>query len=582
MMKTIPLVVANIKEFIRNKKSIIILIVFPLVLICLIFLSFNTDGMNIIPVGIISNSYEVNLAEFNDAFSSFMDITYYGNLDSCLSELKQYRQYTCIDIQLHSAVQLDVYFDNTREYVIWEIIGRIKDTVDYIQKEKSKEMASDFLDKFNTNMEKLSDFKVNLINVNQELGTYKTKIGVTQDSLADARQDLVSTLTSMDNDIGGARSAKWNAENNKDNFYNSARTKLDLITNYANSITNVSGYSATNLYYLRNQISYLSSSLESYNTQADNYLDTIDNRLSEYQQASDMGRDYADEIQDGVEDLEDTKDELYNYQLRVNEVNNEINQVEDEFNDIRGLNPDLLVNPVIISNIPVYVPSLKKSNPFESPNSSENAIDDAIKGLNLISLQTLFPTVLFLISLFLSLLVSSFICLRQINSTANTRLKLVKNIFFPSFISTFLSAHIIMFIPLLLVLLLGQSLFQLSIFSNLGFIIMLMFLLTSIYIFFGMAFAYLIKKQSITLLVITFILVFLIFFSGFLLPIERMSPWANAIAKYFPGNLVLNAFNKVVFYSQSFSVVNIEIQNLIVWFIVFAGIALLIKKLKKL
>ena len=97
----------------------------------------------------------------------------------------------------------------------------------------------------------------------------------------------------------------------------------------------------------------------------------------------------------------------------------------------------------------------------------------------------------------------------------------------------------------------------------------------------GISIAYLVKKESITLLITTFILVFLLFISGFLLPIERMSAIPAAIAKFFPGKLALNAFNMVVFYDQGLSVVVSTISLLCVWFFFLVITAVVIKKVRK-
>ena len=56
MFKTIQLIKANLKRFIRDWKAISLLIVFPLILIGVVFVSFNPSGLRKVPVGIISVS----------------------------------------------------------------------------------------------------------------------------------------------------------------------------------------------------------------------------------------------------------------------------------------------------------------------------------------------------------------------------------------------------------------------------------------------------------------------------------------------------------------------------------------------
>jgi len=138
-----------------------------------------------------------------------------------------------------------------------------------------------------------------------------------------------------------------------------------------------------------------------------------------------------------------------------------------------------------------------------------------------------------------------------------------------------------MITPLICVALLGNFLFQLPFLNNLGILIILLFLLTSVFILMGMSLAYLIKKESMTLLVTTFLLVFFIFFSGFLLPIERMSVFASFFARFFPSKVALSIFNKTVFYNISAQLLLTEITILVNWLICLFFVVVFIKKIRR-
>ena len=74
-----------------------------------------------------------------------------------------------------------------------------------------------------------------------------------------------------------------------------------------------------------------------------------------------------------------------------------------------------------------------------------------------------------------------------------------------------------------------------------------------------MGLSYLIKKKSLTLIVSVFLLIFLLFFSGFILPIERMGRIPAKIASNFPGNIASDALNKAIFYDQPLNPLNLAI-----------------------
>src|SRR3989338_10391501 len=138
MIKTIPLLIASFKGFIRNWKSVLLLIVVPLILISTIFATFNPLGIQKTPVGLVLQNESMQLDDINDYVSSFLIITEYKDLDDCFKELKQYKQYVCFVISNEYAIVLDVHFDNTRTPIIWEILAQIKGAIDYLQKQKSK------------------------------------------------------------------------------------------------------------------------------------------------------------------------------------------------------------------------------------------------------------------------------------------------------------------------------------------------------------------------------------------------------------------------------------------------------------
>ena len=99
-------------------------------------------------------------------------------------------------------------------------------------------------------------------------------------------------------------------------------------------------------------------------------------------------------------------------------------------------------------------------------------------------------------------------------------------------------------------------------------------MLASIFILMGILLSYLIRNESITLLITTFVLIFFLYFSGFLQPIERMSYLSSIFATYTPINMALFAFNKVIFYQQGFFNIIFEMFVLFQWafFIAISGI----------
>jgi len=555
--KIFPLINSSLKGFIRNRRAVFLLVIFPLILISVVFFSFNPDGLRKVPIGIVSVNNDFDVSELKRVLSSFSSTSDYNTIEDCIKDLKKYNQYTCIEILKQNSYIFNVYFDNTQESIIWEIIQRIKTNVDLLQKERTKEMASDFLEKFSLTMNKLDIFKVNLKQTNSELDSYIYEIDGSIEKLKTSKKDISDTINEMDQDIYEMKTLKSNYEAQKNNYYSSIMFKLDEIEALVGS-SETAG--------LRNEIN-------SYNSFAGNYFNEMDSRISKYEIASEKGKNYISEIDSTITKMENTKKDLYLYKSKLDKTENEITNIQNYFKGVGELDPETMVNPIVIYNKPVYIPEVEAE--IKNLNGEK-----AERGFNMISLQTIYPNILFLIVLFLSLLISSFVCLSEINSPANQRIKLIKGISIPEIISIYTTSLIIIALPIFCVLLFGNILFVINIFKNFVFVSIILFLISSIFIIFEISLAYLIKKKSITLLITTFILVFLIFFSGFLLPIERMSKIAGYIASIFPMKVALSAFNKIVFYNEwNSSITNIVILG--IWFAILIPVSLIIKKIKQ-
>jgi hypothetical protein len=570
MNKTFPLISAILKSFVRNKTSIFLLVVSPLLLIGVIFMSFNADGLQKIPVGIISTSTEFNINDLENSYFSYLKMTRFDNLDLCMLELKKYNQYACIKVTESNTITLDLYYDNTQEPVIWEIIERIKSTVDLIQKQKSEELASDFLGKFHVTSGKVSTFQEGLSEVGQDIGHYIIDIDNEAKYIASARTDFISQLDLMASDIEDAKLAKSDLKEAKDRYYEQSISALNFLDDSmwdANS--NVSPQLVQSSNNLRSQIN-------GYNSVSESRFSTLDYKISSYEAAESRSRGYVYNMGQGLLQLETTKDQLRQYQTSIQKTNVEIQRIKDELTGLESVSADNLVNPVVIKGNPTYIPDVQV-DAILSGNQSEQA-KTLIKGVNMISLQTIFPTILFLIMLFLSLLISTFICLGEINSSSAVRRGLMKHIVIPELLSVFISSMIVVVIPVFFVLMTGDLLFRIHIIENVLPVMAIVTIICSIFVLLGMAIAYLVRKESIALLVTTFILVMLIFLSGFILPIERMSPFSYAFSSIFPSHVGLSAFNRLVFYGQNFQTIQ-YFPLLMAW---LAGLIILVLLSRKI
>src|SRR3989344_97737 len=500
MKKTITLTIVSIKEFVRNWRSIILLLILPLLLIGSFFISFSAEGLQELPVGVITNS-NIELNEIKSRLSEVLVTKEFNNLDECLFELKQYKQYACI-----------------------EIIRNINFGYD-LKKEKTKEIATKVLEQA------------------EDAPTY---INIIESELNSLDRNFDDYSSKLDSSIYNMNNLKLNQQS----YYSSSVDNLNALDEYANYLVS-SGVQPYSQYGY--EIKAKSSLLR-------NNLNTQNNDINSLNSGN----------------LADVKDSLRNNENLLNEMRSNINSLRYYINEINKIDPEAIADPIQLKFNPTYLPEINPET-LEKYKTNGSSIDTLIKGETLLTFQVIFSKILLLIVMFISLLTSSFICLSYLESPAINRINTIKKMFVPSFLAVFISSFLIIIIPIICVIILGNYLFLLPFFKKILIVLLLIFISISIYVLIGMGLSYLIKKKSLTLIVSVFLLIFLLFFSGFILPIERMGRIPAKIALNFPGNIASDALNKSVFYDQPLSSLNSAILILGLILILILMVVLVIK-----
>lgn len=544
------------------------------------FASFSAAGLQKVPVGIIVEE-GIALDEFKNSLSGILITKDFANLDDCLNELKQYKQYVCVDITKDIAYHLDVHYDNTKTLVIWGVINQIKTTVDWIKKEKTKEAAERILEQAEKGPQYISGAKRELLVVERAIDDYGREVDSGIKAIDLQARSARTNIDKMSESFSDVNSQLSNLQYSRETSKNNVINNIDSISTYA-------GY----LLYLNPPANQYGMSIGDKAVKAKQELNVYDKLvLAAITSAADEASIFygvqgnaenaLNNLDSGINSLSRAKTGLEGSKNAVSEARNNLNMLEGYVNSFQGIDAESVADPIQMNFRPTYLPeaNLKLAEKFK--NGEQDEITLLIKGETLLSFQVIFPKILLLIVMFLSLLTSTFICMNYLNSPANNRIMIINKMFFPSFFSVFIAAFFITIIPIIFVILLGNYLFLLPFLSNIILILFVVAISASIYVLIGMSLSYLIKDKSLTLLVSIFILIFLLFFSGFILPIERMGAVPAKIAGNFPGNLAADVLNKVLFYGQTFSVIRENLFSLVLILIAIALAALIIKYVRK-
>jgi hypothetical protein len=504
----------------------------PILIITLFFASFSTAGLQKIPIGIIDNT-GAELGELKDSLSEILVTKNFESLENCLGELRQYKQYMCIEITKDRIFRLNAHYDNTQTLVIWGVINYLQSTVDHIKKQKTIEVTSKILEQAEYGPQHLERIRTNLNNADSLMTSQLNNLERSSNSIEQTISIINLDLNSLDNPISNIEDYITSLEESSED---------PIINNIAlNLLINTNEIKSTNR--------DIETTLQNLNSDTRD-IDIIIKNLKSNQRS--------------LKDLETNLDSLDVY-----------------LEQIQKISPEEIADPIKLEFHPTYLPGLNQKILDRFKNREEGEITKLIKGETLLTFQVIFPKILLLIIMFVSILTSSFVCLNHIKSPANSRMKTIKGIFMPSFLSVHIASLIIVLIPTFIVVLLGNFLFLLPFLENFGTVFLILFMSLSVNILMGTGIAYFIKEKSLTLLVSIFLLLFLLFFSGFILPIERMGAFPAKIASNFPGNLASEALGKILFYDQPFYFLKTEIIYLSILLATIFLITLLIKKIRK-
>lgn len=567
MTKTIPLISASLKSFMRNWKFVFMLVIFPLLLIGFVFSSFSPTGLQDTPIGIVNPNGQLDLSEFDQYIKPAFDVKDYNTKSACLQDLRIYKRYACVEIFPGDTVIMNIHFDNTREPVIWEVIQNIGRIADIYEQQKSKEVAEDVVGEFGEQADILASVNKRLEHVQSEIERVSD---VTLKNAADVKDNagfLSSTYTQLNTVGDNVNTQIGNLD--REIIFTKDEMKRSIELARARTLAISSPQVRDEI---RGHIDQIDSDLNQLVINKDQPVNSIGSDANQIKSSQISGGTYINLIVDDTGDIQSFATQFDTQQESLQDVSTDISAVIRNLEGKSGvIDADSISNPVIVRNERTYTPS----------NLGGTKPSLGISDLTKLSQQTNFPIVLIIILMFLSILVSSFITLTEINSLANRRIKLVRHIFIQEFWSVYLASLLIMVLPIICILLFGQIVYKLPIISHLFGVLLILFLMSSAFILAGIAIAYMVKKESITLLIHPFLLFFLIFFSGFLLPIERMATIARFLASIMPSKIGLSLFNTLVFYNQPMFKLIPGILLLIGWIIFLTIIALLSKVIRK-
>jgi len=178
-------------------------------------------------------------------------------------------------------------------------------------------------------------------------------------------------------------------------------------------------------------------------------------------------------------------------------------------------------------------------------------------------LSYMFPTLLVLVIMFVGILLSTTVVIREKTSRAFFRNFMAPVSKFIYVLGGFLTNLCIILVQLAIIFLVTALFFKDEILSGLGGVVVGLLIVVSVFVLLGMFLGYVFKSEETSIIGAVSVACILMFFSNTIIPVESMPSYLASIAMYNPYLIAGNLIKKLFLFNASLSSVTAEIYVLL-------------------
>ncbi|HDP73835.1 MAG TPA: ABC transporter permease [Candidatus Woesearchaeota archaeon] len=560
MRRILEVIKKDMKLLMRSKLSSLLMLIGPLLIVFMSGVALDTQTRFNIKVGVFSPTYSALSNSYIDSLrkEGFV-VDRLGSEQECIDSVRMGSFHACVVFSEGLRVDreyegfINFYVDYSQINLAWIIKDILFTPAEDKMREVSKDLVGTLLDFITFTTTEISAGKpiVNrLTTINDKLSSSLTaassfidiinpvydfnrfKITEFRNTIADVktRSDVIAlrSLTKFQEVQSSARNLKLTVASLNDPQVSSMLNPIidDMIQNINSSIVAVTSDKQA-----------LSSSTEA-----------LSARLSDVEKS-------IAEIKILLESIQASKEKTLSYMLTGKQdttnmlgdiflVQKSLNDIERHANEIRILSSEQITEPFKTEVMPVVQEKT--------------------------SMAVLFPTMLAMIIMFISIVISSTLMQIEKNSSAH-----IRNLVAPTKESVFgfgsyLTTLIILFVQVFIVLAIISLAFSSSI-SGIGSflsVVLITFLSSSVFIILGILVGNILSSEESSSTVAILLSLFLVIFSGIIFPIEGFSAGVQNVLRLNPLNLSEYLFRQVLIHGSSFSEILFQMSLLVSWLLV--------------
>lgn len=521
----------NLKLLIRSRSSALIVIIGPLLVIFLVGIAFSNINKYSLNIGVYSNSY----SDLTESFIARMQekefrVQKIESVDRCIEMIKEGRLHTCIvfppDLSLESGNVNEVVFhvDYSKINLVWMVLDTLSTKLGERASELSMQLTSTLLDKIELARVEIYNSKPAVINART------------------ASREIVAQFQDLKENVVSTRLAdlKTTSADLRKYIVEKANLSRDLINKIKAEVNKLNISNSTSSTFMRD--------FSSVNTLMYNIISKVEDpkNLTE----NDWGK-----ITRLIDEIESQLTVISNkLETSVTIADNELTKIQDSmdkiYENLEGIKikeAATIVNPITTTIKPVV------------PEKTH--------------LGYMFPALIILVIMFMSILLSKTLVMMEKNSPAYFRnlITPTKNIVF--ILGTYLTGMILVVVQIAIIIAISMYFLKGQAVANIFPTAVVLLLATTFFTFAGMAIGYLFKsEETATLAAISVGSIFL-FLSNTLLPLESMPAQIGQIAQFNPFVIGDALLRKALLFNSGFGVLANQIYLLLAYSaVLFAAI----------
>lgn len=549
MFEVFTIIKKDFLRIIRSKGSSLIIIFGPLIIMLLGGLAFTSSGLYGINVGLyegedstLTDVIEAKIKEKN------FDFTLESSLESCKSNVKNGVTNICVEIVKREDApklleqkfgnKVIFYLDYSNVRLVWAITGIIRSVVT----EESNRISRGIINKGVKNADVYLDYleknKERLSNIKRQEEDLKNKITATIRSIEQIETDINKIVNS---DLPHIDTELDNVIESLNSFNRSSRQVIS-------SLKSMGGAP-------QQQAMILEQNFNSFYSSTTNSLTLSQNEIHNLQILLNSKDGSLETIKN---DLNFVLGLINSNLINIDQIQSVLDDADDSLQDFRNFNPDIVLQPIPVEYKPV----------------SEDVGEAGSISSSVTYLDYLLPSLLILVIMFVGVLLSSTLIVKEKNLPVYFRnlISPTNDIVFAT--SIFVSSLILVLFQTSILLLIAILVFKISIAERIIEIIVLLGLISSIFVLIGMLIGYIFKSEETSTVAGVSIIILFLLFSSVILPIETLPIFIGKVTQFSPFVVSELALRKIMIFNLSFTSIFGELLLLFISIIILFSLVI--------